>query len=326
MLLKFFRRPLPIVLTSIIILAIGLWVKTFITETTVPFYFDSIQMPFYRMVMGWLPNNFLLNTIITFALSLIIGLWLLGLNSKHIIIKQRTYIPTLVYIIIATSILPLQRINPAVFAAFFFIPSINHLLSIYQNPNVLDHLYRSGFYIGIASLFYAPASLFLVGLLIAATVIKSTNAKEVLAPIGGFLTPWFFYIFILYILNNTSTIPDLLTINFKTEAELNLEWRQFIPIGFLAILLLVTGFFVADSIGHEKINVRKFFTVFFWYTVTGVATLVLLPTVSYEIAYILAIPLAFQFSYYFSYAKSKFWSELLFSIVIALAIISQLLY
>lgn len=326
MLLKFFRRPLPIVLTSIIILAIGLWIKTFITESTVPFYFDSIQMPLYKIVMGWLPHNFMVNSIITLALSFIIGLWLLGLNSKHIIIKQRTYIPTLIYIIIATSILPLQRITPAVFAAFFFIPSINHLLSIYQSPNVLDHLYRSGFYIGLASLFYAPSSTFLIGLLIAATVIKSTNTKEFLAPIGGFLTPWFFYVFILYILDDTATLPHTLTINLKTEAELNLEWSQFIPIGFLAVLLLITGFFVANSIGHEKINVRKFFTVFFWYTATGVAALVLLPTVSYEMAYILAIPLTFQFSYYFSYTRSKFWPELLFSVTIVLAIISQFLY
>ncbi|MBN1989678.1 MAG: hypothetical protein JW783_09810 [Bacteroidales bacterium] len=323
MLLKFFRRPLPIVLTSIILLAIGLWVKTLVTKFTVPFYFDSIQMPLYKLIIEWIPNNFIVSTIIAFALSLIVGLWLLGLNSKHIIIKQRTYIPTLIYIIIATSILPLQRLSPAVFAAFFILPSINHLLSIYQSQNVLDHLYRAGFYVGLASLFYAPASAFLIGLLVSAIVIKSTNTKEILAAIGGFLTPWFFFIFILYIFDNTSTIAELLTINFRTEAELNLEWHQYIPVGFMALLLLTTGLFVADSIGHEKINVRKFFTVFFWYTATGIITLVFLPTVSYEMAYILAIPLAFQFSYYFSYAKNKFWSELLFSLIIVLAIVAQ---
>lgn len=143
MLLKFFRQSLPQVILVIILMSVLLWLRSFFSDMVEPFYFESIQMPFYSLVVKWISNNLLLGRIIAFIVMLITGFYLLQINSKHIVIKQRTYLLSLFYIILVSSLLSLQQLNPAVFASFFFVLAIDHILSIYHKEVVLDNLFRA---------------------------------------------------------------------------------------------------------------------------------------------------------------------------------------
>ncbi|NVO10087.1 MAG: hypothetical protein HXX16_09020 [Bacteroidales bacterium] len=324
MVLRFFRQTLPQVIIVLIIIAILLWVRNYFSEIA-PFYFDSIKMPFYGLATNWVSENIIYGKLITFTIILFTAFHLLQINSKHIVIKQRTYLPAFFYILITSCFIPLQRINPAIFSALIFVFVFDHIFSIYHKENALDNIFKAGFYIALASLFYAPSILYIIVLFLSIMSIRSFNIREWFAAFFGVITPWFFFSFYHYIINSNLTIL-FNTLNFNLFTPINHDNDSFliyIFYGYCLILFFVTGFYLLKTLPTQKINVRKYYGIFFWFNLISIFALILIPSISYEIIFIAIIPISFQFAYYFTTCKRNFWSELLFLLLIAIAILMQ---
>jgi len=309
----------------IVLLAFAMWFRSFISAQTYPFYFDSIKMPFYTLITSWLSNNIFYGRILTFIVMLFTGFHLLQINSKHIVIKQRTYLPAFFYFILISSIIPLHQINPAVFASFLFVFAIDHILSIYHKENVLDNLFRAGFYIATASLFYAPSLLYFFAIILSIISIRSFNIREWFAALFGLITPWFFYFFYTYFFNN-NIFAAYKSLNLNLSTAVNYDNNSlllYIFYSFLLILFIITGVFLVKTVPMQKISVRKFHGVFFWFNLVTIAIILLIPSVSIEIAYIAIIPITFQFAHYFTTSNRKFWPEFFFLALIFISILMQ---
>lgn len=322
MLLKFFKQSLPQVIIAIILISVLLWLRSFLSNQQGYFYFDSIQMPLYSLLASWISNNVLLGRIITFVALLVTGFYLLQINSKHIVIKQRTYLLSFFYLIIMSSLISLQQINPAVFAAFFFVFALDHILSIYHKEVVLDNLFRAGFYIAIASLFYAPVIFYIIAGLLSIVSIRTFNLREWFALLFGLITPWFFYFFYHYFVNSDlMAVINILNINLLTEINHDIGAFHYIFYSYNLILFIVTGLYIVRTISSEKISVRKFHGVFFWFNLVSILIIVIIPTVSYELLYLALVPITFQFTHYFGTSNRRFWPNFLFFMVLALSIL-----
>ena len=325
MLLKFFKQTLPQVIVMIILLTVLIWLRSFASDQVYPYYFDSIKMPFYAFISNWLSNNIFYGRALVFIVMLFTGFYLLQINSKHIIIKQRTYLPAFLYLVLISSFITLHQINPAVFASLLIVFVLDHILSIYHKENVLDNLFRAGFYIAIASFFYAPAILYFIALLLSIISIRSFNLREWIAAFIGLITPWFFYFFYHYFVNN-----DLLTIyrtlNLNLFTEVNNDSNSpllYIFYAYGILLFIITGFFLVNTLPTQKISVRKFHGSFFWFNLVSIAIIILIPSVSIEIAYIAIIPIIFQFTHFFTTSNRKFWPDFLFLLLIVISILMQ---
>ncbi len=325
MLLKFFKQTLPQVIVMIALFTVLIWLRSFFSDQTYPFYFDSIKMPFYASITSWLSNNTLYGKILAFIVMLFTGFYLLQINSKHIIIKQRTYLPTFLYLVLISSFITLHQINPAVFASLLFVFVFDHVLSVYHKENVLDNLFRAGFYIAIASLFYAPAILYFIALLLSIISIRSFNLREWFAAFFGLITPWFFYFFYHYFFNS-----DLLavyrTLKLNLFTEVNNDSNGVLLYIFYAygiLLFIISGFFLVNTLPTQKISVRKFHGAFFWFNLVSIAIIILIPSVSIEIVYIAIIPVIFQLTHYFAISNRKFWPSFLFFLMIVISILMQ---
>lgn len=325
MMLKFFKQSLPQVIVVIILLAIIMWGQSIINNLSYPFYFDSIQMPFYEKLVTWLSNNLLLGKIVTLVAMLSVGFYLLHVNTKHIVIKQRTYLPAFFYFILTSSLIPLQQINPAVFASILMVFSLDHILSIYHKETVLDNLFRAGFYIAIASLFYAPAIFYFIAVIFSIASIRTFNLREWFAALFGLITPWFFYFLYQYIVNNDlSATYRILSQNLFTEV--NYDHNSFLVYAFLAyclIVFIISGFFLIKSLATQKINVRKYHGVFFWFNLVTITIIIFVPSVSIEIAYIGIIPITFHFAHYFTNSTRRFWPNFLFITLLCFLVLMQ---
>lgn len=326
MLLSFFKKSLPQVIVVVIVLAILLWLKTFLyDQVVVPYFFDSVNMPFYAFAIKWLPEGSMSSRIVAFTAMLITALYLLHLNSKHIIIKQRTYLPALFFVLLSSCFLPLQRINPAVFSSFLILLTIDHILTIYHKENVLDNIFKAGFYVSIASLFYAPSIIYIVAVLLAILTLRAFNLRELFASLFGFFTPWFFFFFYHYFINSDLTITfRVLDFNLFTGINHNSNSPLFyIFYGYCLILFLITGVFLLNSLSTQKISIRKYYGVFFWFNLISAAIIILIPSCSIEIVYIVSVPIVFQFTHYFTMAKRVFWAELFFGFALFVAFLMQ---
>jgi hypothetical protein len=325
MLLRFFKQSLPQVIVMIILLTILMWLHSFINNDVFPFYFDSIKMPFYSFVTSGFLNNTLYAKIIAFAVMLLTGLYLLQINSKYIIIKQRTYLPAFFYFILISCFITLHQINPAVFASFFIALVFSHILSIYHKEDVLDNLFRAGFYLSIASLFYAPSILYFLAILLSIASIRSFNIREWLVAFFGLITPWFFFLIYHYLVSyDLSATHRVLNLNLFTEV--NNDSKGFLLYVFYTYFILLfayTGIFLVNTLPTQKISVRKYHGAFFWFNLVSVAIIIFIPTVSIEIAYIALIPVTFQFTHYFTSSNRRFWPNFLFVILLVISTLMQ---
>jgi len=325
MFLKFFRQTLPQVIIVLIILALVLWLKGLYTEQLYPHYFDSIKMPFYAFIIKWLPENIVYSKAIAFIIMLFTAFYLLQINSKHIVIKQRTYLPAFFYILISSCFISLQRINPAIFSALIMVFVFDHIFSLYHKENALDNIFKASFYISLASLFYAPSIFYFFTLLMSIMSIRTFNIREWFVALFGVITPWFFFFLYHNIINtDISTLLHNLGLSLLTpvnhDSDGIIVYLLFI---YCAVLILVTSFYLIKTIPTQKINVRKYHGVFFWFNVVSVFVLVFISSVSFEITLIAIIPFTFQFSHYFTTTKRKFWPEVLFLLLIILVAIMQ---
>ena len=316
MLLKFFKQTLPQVIITIITLAILLWLRSFLSNQISPFYFESISVPLFTIVSNWLSTNILWGRIVTFIMLLFTGFYLLHINSKHIVVKQRTYLISFFYIILISSLPQIQQLNPSVFAAFFVVFAIDHLLSIYHKDQVLDDLFKAGFFIAIASLFYAPSIFYFAAIIFSIISIRSFNIREWFAAIFGLITPLFFYL--LY------SAFILFKLNLVTEVNNIQSTMLYSYYAFCSLLFITTGFFLVKTLPNQKINVRKFHGVFFWFNLTSILIIVLVPCVSIEFAYIAIIPIVFQYTHYFTISTKRFWPNFLFTVFFVFAFLMHL--
>lgn len=313
-------------LAFILLLLFATWLATLLGKSpTYSFLFDSFSMPFYRALASYLNRYPLWQNIVSIALFLISGIYLLVLNNKYIILKSRSYLPILFFTLSSAAFLPIQRLNPALVSLFLVLLCINHLFAIYQNHNPLDNLFRAGLAVGVATLFYGPAVVIAIWALLTLLVLRPFNLREWFVLIFAFTVPWLIYMSVLFIVNDDILKPyhAFLTSIF-TEWEPAIDDKIFrIFGGFLAIPFGVSIFSVFPKLTFQKKIIRRYYTVLLHLFIIGLLAFFFIPGVSYEIFYITAVPSAFIVSSYFSDAKPNFWNELLLWLPIVGAIVVQ---
>ncbi len=325
MLLKFFKRPLPRVFLAIVLLAIVSWLKSFISGERFPFYFDNSPMPLYDLLISLLGHNLLIQRIVAFSLLLLCAVLIIQLNTKHILIKYRTYLPPLFFVLLSSSFLPLQRLNPALFAAVFLIISIDYILSAYSSNKPLDNFFKASFFIAIASLFYFAAWFYILVVFIGIIILRPPSIRDWLVSILGFITPWLFLVFYQYFFHDDLSYVVNLLDTVSTPIEISRFYGVLFTVfySFSGLLLIITLFYFIGGLPTQKVSIRKYYSVFIWFLVISAGVAFLSPFSSIEITYLAAIPSAFIFSNFFTFSTSRIWTEVLFSILIIIAVLMQ---
>jgi hypothetical protein len=314
MFLKSLKQPLPTVLTAIVVIAVAIWIKSLISPTVSHFYFDEYEMPLYQLVTKLSAGNILIEKIIAFAIMLIAAFALVQLNTKHILIKYRTYLPALFFILLSSSFLPLQRINPAIFASVLLIFAIDSLFNAYVNPRPINNFFMASFIVSVASLFYFPAIFYFILVIISLVVLNLFRLREWLSTIFGLLAPWFFaFFYYYYFQNNIQALPTAIFNSLVVVETSKLYGTLFITLySFIGFLFIISLMYLLRNMSSQKISIRKYYQIFLWFAgITAVITFVY-PFASIEIVYLASVPGSFLLANYFTFAKNRFWSEALF--------------
>ncbi|MDX9769677.1 MAG: hypothetical protein RBT19_04900 [Tenuifilaceae bacterium] len=325
MLLKFFRKPLPGVLVSIVVLGVAAWLKSLFWGGETVADFSYYRMPLYALLQSIIPVGSIWGSLLTLGLVIIIGSLLIQLNTRYILIKNRTYLPSLFYIIICSGFISLQTLNPAVFAAFFAILTVNSLFASLAG-NSLDRLFKAGFYTALGTLFYLPTIILFLLILFSIVILNVTSVRSWLAATLGFVTPLFFGWFFYYYFNDDvalttivlNTIADGVAFSFFDTGLTFVVW-----LSLALFMLLVTGGFVILGLPTQKINVRKYHSIFLiMILLVGTATIAV-PFVSAETVFLFAIPFSYFLSSYFTFARGRIFPEILFVTLLVLVILMQ---
>lgn len=326
MFLKFFKKQLPSVFTVIILVGIASWIVTFINPYAAN-GFENYQMPLYTLITYYIPAQTFLSKLFAFLMIVINSIFLIQLNARFNLIKNRTYLPTLFYILICSGLSCLHGINPAAYSSFFIILSVSKLFASAE-VNTLDNLFKSGFFVSIAALFYLPSVTIIALLFIGIAILNIRGLRPWLSAIAGFATPLFFTFCYYYFFTDSPTILFSLATNsfnftpLYTFASLGIAYHIFA--GFLILLVLISITFLLRAMGMQKIIIRKYYNILLWLLFGTLGVMLFSVGTSIEIIIILAIPLSFILSFFFNFSRNRFWSELLFIVLIAGVLSMQL--
>lgn len=326
MLLKFLKRPLPLVFTATTAISVVIWFRTFLKPTNQLIHFNVSSTPLHKLLSTLAGVNSFIQAFLAFAIIFITAMVLIQLSSKHILIKSRSYLPALLFVIFSSAYRPLQQFTPAIVSALLLVFALDRVFSSYDKFEPVNNLFQSSFLVALSSLFYSPSALYIILIFISAALFRPFNLRHWLSIVLGFITPWglmFFYEY--YFSTNFSFLYYLQTL-FTVDKGLHvLGIPFFIFVGTLSLIVLVAVTHLIGSLSIQKISIRKFHSIFLWYLAISISLVFLLPWGSIEIVYLAAIPVSFLLSNMFVNLKSRFWGELLLTTILLVAIVMQVI-
>lgn len=326
MLLKFFRKPLPSVLVFVVLVGVLAWISSLFSGGQAPITYTGYKMPLYALLVSIMPNGIIWGKLLALLMVIINGLLLIQVNTKYILIKNRTHLPALFYVLLSSGFTPLQTLNPAVFAAFFAILATNSLFAT-LSANAIDGTFKAGFFIAIATLFYLPSIVLFLVLILAIVILNLNGIRPWLAAIFGYITPIFFAMFYYYFFYGDFELVGIVEDTFNNE--LPFGFLDFgIPFtvwsAFALFVISITGLFLVGSLPTQKIIIRKYHTVLLLMLLLVALITILAPFASVEMVFLFSIPSSYLLSSYFTFARSRLWPEILFIILLLFTPLMQL--
>lgn len=326
MLLRLARTRSPGILIFLIIATFFLWWSSFSSLDLSRFHFDEVRMPFYQLVTGAVEGNVLLNLIIAFFILLLQGILVLRFNQRYMFISTQTYLHVAFYILIASSFVQLQQLNPGLLSGLFVFFMLDQLFSGYKKRYILNRLFMAGFWIAIAGLFYIHAVYFFLLIWISLFILRSFSLREWFVPVLGFAFPLLF-VFAFYYVSDSHTLQGLVDIikqSYLNQVSVTYYGiSYYVFYGLVALLVIFGSFSLLGRFPKLKIYVRKYYEILWWMFAGSVVLFILSNQVSVELLYFVALPLSFLLASYIHSVRSRVFGNLMLLFFIAALVLIQ---
>ena len=299
----------PYVIVLIMIIGILIWFNSLFSSVAMAIPSDQLSMPFYDIFFGAINKNSQVSVILAFVFVIIQAFLMVQFNKQNIVITNRTYLPAFFYIILTGSFVHMQRMNPVIIGSIFLFFSVRFIFRTYREDYALNKLYLAGFFIALASLFWAPFALFFFLIWISLTILRPFIGREWIVGILGYCTPLLF-VFTYYFVFNDDKLATIM-MNFFESFKLSYSFHFLnnsynIFYLFIALLIIISSYVLMLNFQKKKIKNRKFFVINWWIFAIGLISFILFKNIKYEMIYLLAIPVSFLFTDYF-YSIKRTW-------------------
>lgn len=316
MLLKLFKSNHPYVLFLIPIVGIILWIPALFISPI-----NSVELSNTTFVFNWFYNliNFtpLAPTIFALILLIIQSFFIIRLNFKFIFIENKTYLPSVLFLIFASSVYSLQTLHPMLIGNLFLLFAINRAFVIDKKRNALKRYFESGFFLGLGAIFYPNIYIYIFIIWLTLIALRTFNWREWFSSIIGLASPFALYLSLIFLTdNNDNVFSKLILIIFSSAKEIPFNEYSFyilIFLGLITFIAIVKGFSIVRI---KKINSRKYFNLFFWFLLYTITVFLVNPSMGFEIIVPMAIPLSIIYSLYFTEIKTKWISEIIFTLTV----------
>lgn len=176
--------------------------------------------------------------------------------NTHKMLAKPTYLPAMSYILI-TSLLPEWSLFSAPLIINSFLIWIYYqMMLLYNSYKAATAIFNIGVLMGIITLLYQPAVLFVLLIWFALFIMRPFIIREWLIGLLGVTTPYYFLGIILYLTNQWNWKKIIPVVNFSLPA---MPSSVFITISIVLLVLtfITGGFYVQNNLNKMLIQVRK---------------------------------------------------------------------
>lgn len=325
MILKRLKSNSPVSLFLVPVVTLALWVKSLQHPFAYDFFSGEQENILFGLFYRLMDDNPLIQVITGIVLVIALAFLLQLVNDRYMFIRIKSKLPALLFAVIVGGFAPMHTLHPVYFGAIFLLLAIYRLFAIYETKKPYSAIFDVGFLLGIGSLFYLNMLVLLPAFIVATAILgRETGWREFVIFLIGFLMPLLFALSYLVMADQLAETSHILHENIFTPVN---HFRSNIPLQvYLATLIVFT---ITGSIGMfkqydtKKVSSRKYFTVFFWIFIFSLAGFTFIPVTSQEMLVITSIPVTYLIANLFVFMKSRFWSELLFILLLLIVVSMQ---
>lgn len=321
-----FKTNHPFLFGLLIIIAIVFWLDGFIffRQTELP---DQNAAPLYLLISDLFENHKMISLIFSFFFMLLQAFMFNRVIADKSIVDRNSWLPALIFIVLISSSFNLFGLQPIWFANFFMLIALDKVFEVFNEDSVNIEIFNVGLFISIASLFYFPATLFIILLISALVLYYQLNLRAILASIGGLILPWIFVILYYYwfdLLGEKLVYLQELSINFNLLALpiTPFGWASIGVIGLISITAIVRLYL--GTLRDKPIRIRKRLQILLIYLVLSIVSIAFVGTHVNVHHGIIVLPLAGIIAGFFQENKRALLGEILFSLLLLLLLVGKL--
>lgn len=289
--IKLFQRDIVVQAVLVIVVLLLLWGRALLAP--VPMAAGDHPAVLYGLLCRWLQAAPRLAVVLAMLLVLAEGFMLNLLLANVNLVSQNSLLPTLLYIVAmsagATTLTPVVLVNGIAIIGLHQLMLRGTLLTI-----PAEKICGATLMIGIASLFFQPAAILMLGYLLIASSYRLYNWKDWMLMLLGFAAPYALLLLVLYMTDGlvpwwSSTLASLQAILPPAE-------QTGLPATMASILLAVVMAWaliaVLSRISERPVVWQKNATTVILFTVGGIGMMLFCPLLPLPMPF-LAIPFAF---------------------------------
>lgn len=298
MILRFFKRFHATTPLLLILAGLAFWADGLLPA-------DEGHFPFARLaaLTLLLAQSFYLNHIVT----------------SQGLLERQSYHTALVYLVLMSSHPEMLRLHPVLFSNIFLMIALHQVFRTYKEETVLVEVFNAGMLIAVAGIFFPPALLFFLFLVLSLFVFYIIDLRSFIAALLGFAAPFFFaglYFFLTDSLQDRlgSYSYSLVAMGFPSP-ELSL------PASILLILLGLYGLLafshlLFSHIPDQPIRVRKRYWVLIHFLLVALLTVFFGQPFRMEHMGLVFLPLGVGLAAYFQLSRNRLLPEILFTLLL----------
>ncbi len=299
------------------LVSLALWVFTYYT------YGNSLEASARPgFVEKLLPQNSEAAHLVSFVLMLLNSLLITQMNNRFSFIRTRSFIPSLIFLILNVSWVRLHGHVAAHLTAFLMLFAIFLSLDTYKNKYAQEHRFLVFLLLGLSTLM-VPELLFLAPFFwLGYYFLKSSGVRSFLASLFGLLTPWLFlYGIRFFFISLENPFPDFgaFFMNYSLFYS-----DKLVFLGYFVLMSIVFVLMLSQMVRHsvrESLQTKDELN-FLGTLVAGVALLIIVRFESFrELLPLIAFFFAVITSYSFSLRRSTFNN-----VVFIVTLVAGLLY
>ncbi|MDI9870144.1 hypothetical protein [Flectobacillus roseus] len=234
------------------------------------------------------------------------------INNRDIFPK-RTYLPGLMYVIFLNISIDCTTLSPVLMGTSFLLLAFGTIVKQVNRLEATDEVFEIGFLIGVATLFYPPACVFILWAIASLLFFSGATLRQHSLAMFGFLFPLFLTGLFFYL---DGTYDDFFQIFISSVFQIrqyNLnDFRTLLATLLLPFIFAVLGFLrLVNATGFVNFQLRCQQVMMLW-GLTGFLSIGLMPFLA-PMQFIIFVPaLAFFATNFFSSFKKTWMAEMLF--------------
>jgi len=220
---------------------------------------DSTQItPVVESVQSLFSPNSLVSNIVCIALTMMNAFLIAQINNRFTIIRTRTFLPILIFLILTGTWNQTHTMIGSHISLTLFIFALFNFFRMARDRKASEEAFMGSLLISISSLLINPLIFMIPLCWIGFMLFQSFSLRTFLASVFGMLTPWIFYLSIVFLLNPDFNFFQAININVISDlSSYQLTLPEIIYIALTSVILIIGIIGMYSITNSDAINTRN---------------------------------------------------------------------